>query len=92
MKVRVDYVAQAKKATGIGSEHLSIDDGTHVNELLSSVAQKHGPVLTTLMLNKDGSVQYSIIISINDEQIFSDDNQILTDGDVIAIMTPMSGG
>jgi molybdopterin converting factor small subunit len=44
------------------------------------------------MLKKDGSVQYSIIIAINDEQVFTDDNQILADGDIIAIMTPMSGG
>ena len=92
MIIRVDYIAQAKNITGIGSEHLSINDGTGIKELLSSVAQKHGPELTSLVLSKDGSVQRSIIISINNEQVFAVDDQKLIDGDTVAIMPPMSGG
>jgi molybdopterin converting factor small subunit len=92
MKIRIDYIAQAKKITGVGSEYLSINEGTGIKELLFSVAQKHGPELTSLVLSKDGSVQRSIIISINDEQVFVVDDQKLIDGDVIAVMPPMSGG
>lgn len=78
--VRVLYFAALRDLTGVSEEALELtDDVRSVGELVVRLTQKHPA------LRLDG-----VRVARNEE--FSDSNAELADGDVVALIPPVSGG
>lgn len=89
MSVTVHYAGQARDAAGTASEVVA--STASIAALLKDLAarrEKLGP----LLLKPDGSPHPSLLVVLGDEQLRVDDPRPLRDGDVVTVMTPISGG
>ena len=91
MTVTVQYSGQARKAAEIDSEKVDPPDGCSMAELLGKLAEKHG-ALREMLLTADGSVQPSLMLFLNDEQVMRGEAVAFKDGDGLMIVPPISGG
>ncbi len=92
MEVTVEYAAQVKRAAGIASETLPLDEGDSTRELLAAIADRHGQPLTDILLDADGKLQRSILVFVGDRQAREDAPLALADRDIVTILSPISGG
>ncbi len=92
MKITIDYIAQANAAAGTNSETCTVADNCSLLELLATAAEKRGAALANLVFCPDGKIRPSILIAINNDLIFIRNPPSLNNGDVVALMPPMSGG
>jgi molybdopterin converting factor small subunit len=92
MNIRVDYAAQVKLAAGVASEKVELKEGTSLKDLLMQLAMQRGDGFRKLLFGEDGGIRSSILLSVNDEQVFVGDAPALQAGDVVAVLSPMSGG
>lgn len=92
MKVTVKYHAQARAAAGRASEAIELGESCSVRELLIRLGQRHGEALRTMILTPEGRPHPSILLFVGDEQVRSDSEAMLRDGDVVAMLSPISGG
>ncbi len=92
MKITVQYEAQARRAAGISSETIEISDRCCVNDCVRNIADAHDEQLRMILVNSDGDVQPSLLMFLNDAQIVRNDSSMLSDGDTLTLMTPISGG
>lgn len=90
MNVTVRYAAQAGAAAGTASERVDLSGAPTVGDLLVRLAERHGDALRRLLVDGDGRPQESLLLVVGDEQVRS--GRPLKDGDVIDILTPISGG
>lgn len=75
--IRVLFFGQLKDITGLREEHLLLDEGVHARDLFARY-----PALEAM--------RGSIVLAVN--QQFALDNPVLTDGDEVAFLPPVSGG
>jgi len=82
MNVRVLYFAGVRDAVGIAEETLELPErvGT-VGELARFVAERHEPLRERMA---------TVRVARNER--FADDSERLADGDVLALIPPVSGG
>ena len=92
MKVTVNYTAQARDAAGTTSEHVDLSEGQTVRDLLEKVAEQHGDRLRMLLGGGDGKSHGAVLVVVGDEQVRPGDPRSLKEGDVVSILTPISGG
>lgn len=92
MQVTVEYAAQVKRAAGVASESVDVDDGCSVQDALSRIAEQHGDPLAKLLLGEEGRLHPSILLFVGDEQVRWETPRQLSAGDVITILSPISGG
>jgi molybdopterin converting factor small subunit len=91
VNVTVRYSAQAQAAAGVASESVPLDGARTVRELVARLAERHGEPLRRLLLRADGAPA-AVLIVVGDEQVRFDDPRPLRDGDVVSLLTPISGG
>jgi len=91
MNVTVRYSAQAQAAAGVAAETVALDGARTVADLVKRLAAQHGEPLRNLLLRPDGSPT-AILVVVGDEQVRFDDPRPLRDGDVVSLLTPISGG
>ena len=92
MRITVQYTAQAKEAAGTATEQLDLADGKTVADLLAWLAQQHGDRLRALLMGGEGKPHGSVLLVVGDEQVRPNDPRGLKDGDIVSILTPISGG
>ena len=92
MNVTVKYVAQARVAAGVPSESVDVPDAATPGSLLVRLAERHGDSMRGLLLDAEGKPHRSVLLVVGDEQVRVDDPRELKAGDVVSIMTPISGG
>ena len=92
MQVIIQYEAQARRAAGIGSETIEVADASCVSDCVRSVADTQGEELRPILVSGSGEIQPSLLIFLNDAQIVRTDDSVLSDGDTLTLMTPISGG
>lgn len=92
MRITVQYTAQAKEAAGTASEPVDLTDGRTVRDLLVRLAEQHGDRLRKLLMDGDGKPHGAVLVVVGDEQVRPNDPRPLKDGDVVSILTPISGG
>ena len=80
MKVTVRFFASLKEEMGLEREELKLDEGSTITDLLEALKKAH-PVL------RDND---KFLIAVNG--IRSDHNQRLGEGDIVALLPPVSGG
>ena len=92
MNVTVEYAAQVKRAAGVASESLTVDAPCTVQQLVAKIADAHGDGLANLLLAPNGALHPSILLFVGDRQVRWDSAAQLHDGDVVTILSPISGG
>lgn len=92
MKVTVKYAAQARVATGLAAEDVELDEPTTVRDLVIRLARQHGSAFRRIALDANGAPHPSLLIAIGDDQVRPDDHRKVSSGEVITIITPISGG
>jgi len=90
--VRVRYVAQLKLAAGCGEESITIAAAPTLHDLLRVLSESRGEPLRAFLLTEDGSPRTSLLIAVGDQQAVRGTNRSLVPGDVVTLMSPMSGG
>lgn len=91
MKIQVHYAAQAREAAGTPTEQIEWAEGCASSDLLVRLAERHPP-LRPLLLNGAGEPSRSVLVFIDDEQVRVAEPRALKDGDVVTIVSPISGG
>lgn len=81
MEIKVLYFASLRGKAGVKEERLSLPDGANVASLLSLVAERR-PELARHM--------GTVLVSINQDFAYPED--LLSDGDEVAMFPPVSGG
>ena len=92
MKVTVKYAAQARVATGLAAEDVELDEPTTIHDLVIRLARQHGSAFRRLALDANGCPHPSLLVAIGDDQVRPGDHRKVTSGEVITIITPISGG
>ncbi len=92
MPIRVDYIAQVKNAAGVTGESIHLDSSAELADVLRQLADNHGAEFRSLVFDDDGQVRPSILVTVNDEQVFPRTPCSVQCGDTVAILSPMSGG
>jgi molybdopterin converting factor small subunit len=92
MRITVQYATQVKRAAGVGSETLDVPSSCGIADVVRLVAERRGEALRKLLLDDAGQVQPSLLIFAGDRQIGRSESVALRDGDVVTIMSPISGG
>ena len=92
MRIKIEYSAQLKKSVGAASEELEAADGATVNEVIRQIAGREGGEVASFLLGEDGVLNASILLCVNDEQVFWSDERVLAEGDVVSLTTPIAGG
>ena len=92
MNVTVEFATQIRRAAGTASSVVEVADGASVGDVLRTVAAQHGDTVGRLLLDDDGHVRPSVLAFAGDRQIRDASSTAVADGDVLTIMTPISGG
>lgn len=89
MRVRVRYFARFRSMTGVNEEEFEIPSGSTVRDLLRLVVERH-PAFRGERFGEDYDDDADINVSKNGRYVGFD--EVLHDGDIIAIFPPVSGG
>ena len=92
MQITVEYTAQLKRAAGTGREEFEFADATTVSAAIKEIASQREDSLAGLLLTSSGGVQPSLLLFVGDQQIGATADPVLSDGQTLTIMTPISGG
>lgn len=92
MQVNVEYSAQLKRAAGVASETIELDDGATLHDLVARIAEQHDDALKPILVAEDGTPHPSILTFLNDSQVRGQEDAALTDGCTVSFLSPISGG
>ncbi len=93
MQVTVEYAAQIKTIAGVASEVIEMDGPCPVAEIARQVAASRGEELAEILLDDDGQPRPSILVFQGEDQVRWDDTStVVSDGDTITLLSPVSGG
>jgi molybdopterin converting factor small subunit len=90
MRVTVEYFGPARDAAGLAREEVDCDAPCTAQELVMRIARARGGRLASLLL-RDDRLSPVVLLAVNDQQVESEPVS-LRDGDVVAIIPPVSGG
>lgn len=88
MKVTVRYFARYRSLVGKGEEEMELPEGAMVMDLIERIKEMH-PILKNEVFAEDDDLA-DVNVSRNGRYVHFD--EILQDGDVVAIFPPVSGG
>ena len=80
MRIRVMYFASYRELTGLTEEDVQIAEGSTVEALMAIIKERHEPL-------RDAG---NALVAVNSE--FGRPEDILSEGDVVALFPPVSGG
>ncbi len=92
MKVTVRFSAQARAVAGAAEESVDLPVAGTLRDLVILLADRHGEPLRGFLLGADGAPHASLLLIVGDEQARLSDGRALRAGDVVSILTPISGG
>ncbi|AMQ18658.1 molybdopterin converting factor, subunit 1 [Thermococcus kodakarensis KOD1] len=88
MRIKVRYFARYRSLVGKSEEELEVPDGITVRDLIEILKERY-PVLKNEVFAEDDDLA-DVNVSRNGRYVRFD--EVLKDGDVIAIFPPVSGG
>lgn len=94
MKVKVRYFAAVRELVNLREEFVDAPIGASVENLLESLASKHGEKLREYLFDKAGTPRPYLQFILNEKSISETGGLAtpLTDGAVFAIIPPVGGG
>lgn len=90
MKVAVKYMAQLKRAAGVGSQEIEVGPDCTVAGLLRRLGEH--PSIRPMLLDEQLQPQRALLVFVGEEQAAPDSCRLLQDGDQLTLLTPMAGG
>ncbi len=81
MKIKLLYFSSLKDKLKKSSEEIEVDENIIVSQLLDFLKEKYPAIKDNLD---------NVMIAVNEE--YKDKNYLLKDGDVVALIPPVSGG
>ena len=90
MRVTVEYFGPARDAAGVVREQVDCDPPCTAQELVTRSARDRSGRLASLLL-RDDRLSPVLLLAVNDQQVESEPAP-LHDGDILAIIPPVSGG
>jgi molybdopterin converting factor small subunit len=85
-------MAKVKKVTGKSEEVINIDELVTVQDfIINNLCQRYKG-LKSIIIDSDGSINKIIAVFVNNRKLEEEDPVLLSDGDEIAIVTPIAGG
>ena len=92
MKVKIRYCGQLKQAAGCALEEVEPEGELSAQELIVSVAARHGEPLTGYLLEESGRLRATVLAFVNEEQLDWETARPLVDGDELVFMSAIAGG
>lgn len=92
MKITVRYEAQVRRAAGVASITLAVDDGATLADFLRTLAQTAAEPVRQILFDDRNEFRPTILIFLNDEHVSRSSERKLAAGDSVTITSPISGG
>jgi len=92
MKVTVEFSAQLAQRLGAASGALELADGATIQDACAAVAGLGGGAARPFLFDDAGRPRAGVMICRNGAQVARGSAESLADGDVLALLTPISGG
>jgi molybdopterin converting factor small subunit len=94
MKVTVQFEAQLREIAGTGSTETELPDGASFLDAVQKVVVDGTDALAERLLAKDGGLQPSLMAFVNDQPVIAATagTHQVSDGDMILLLPPISGG
>ncbi|MEC8894307.1 MAG: MoaD/ThiS family protein [Candidatus Poribacteria bacterium] len=93
MKITIEYSAQIRRALGVSEETIDLENSQNLHDLVLYLAEKHGQLFKDLILDMEGNLSRMILASVNGVQVQGRTSSAdLKDGDLVNLMSPISGG
>jgi molybdopterin converting factor small subunit len=92
MKITVRYSGQARQAAGAAEESVEMAPRSSLNDLIKKLSGIHADGLNKLLLSASGEPNTSVLIFVDDEQVFPSEPNELSEGEIVEILSPISGG
>ncbi len=90
MHIHVEYMAQLRDRAGCSQESLTLPADSRLGDLFTVIAARHGDSMQALLYDAQGNRSPTVLAFVASEQADADD--VLTEGAVVTLMTPISGG
>jgi len=88
MRIKVRYFARYRSLVGKGEEELEVPEGITVKELIDILKERY-PILKNEVFAEEDDLA-DVNVSRNGRYVRFD--EVLEDGDVVALFPPVSGG
>jgi len=92
MRITLQYATQVKRVAGVGSETVEASAPCGVEDLVRLAVDRRGDALRRMVLDDHGKLQPSLLVFVHDRQVGRGETITLKDGDVVTLMSPISGG
>ena len=92
MQITIEYAAQAKEAAGIPFETMDVSPSSGLQNFAEAACRSRGEKLCATLMDARGRLHRSILILVNEFQVFHEDKLKLSEGDRIMFLPPVSGG
>jgi molybdopterin converting factor small subunit len=90
VKIHVEYMSQLRTCTGRNDEVCNLAEGTTVEGLLIHITERYGEAVRGAMIDDAGVLAATVLCFVASEQV--DREHTLVAGDVVTLITPISGG
>jgi len=90
MQISVHFMSQIKRAAGCSSETVDVPGPMSLRDFLRSLADRHDSTFRGMLLDDAGEPRRTLLLFVGDDHAELDHE--LRDGDIVTILTPMSGG
>lgn len=92
MNITVRFEAQVRRAAGVESMTLVVDNGATVAELLRTLFDVAAEPVRHILIDDRDELRSTILIFLNDEHVPRTSDRMLSAGDAVTITSPISGG
>lgn len=92
MTVQVEYTATLASAVGVAEEmvHTESDDPISVDSLVKALVTRHGEPLLGRLVDGNGRLLPSVLVSVNDAQV--EEGQMIHSNDRVLLVSAVGGG
>ena len=94
MRLRVQYTAQLRSATGRHEDLIELSEGDSIATLLSHLGEKYGDSVRSHLLTPAGRIQRSLLVIVNGvaHSAGHAESVLLHDHDCVEFLPPIGGG
>ena len=91
MKIDIEYSSQIRSVLGILSERVELSGEATLEELIRKILSLHGEKAQQALCSESGALHPWILVD-RSGKLLREPQTALSDGDVIRLMSPISGG
>lgn len=92
MKISVELSGQLKQSIGKSLVEVELKDSANTQDLIAQLKHDYSEAMEKYALDSSGRLLSSLLFIVNEKQVRYDEPSELKDGDVAALLSPISGG